>query len=215
MLQTLYFVFLEAAVIGILVNRTLYSRSMSLWHLLIYTVLNTVLCSVAVFLGASEYTAILCIACAFVYSVLCFNDSFLRKLTVGISALTCILISGGVQTWGMKILKESEMIASDTDVLARVICISMSICVLCALTVIATNILCGVRAASICMIGLVSFLQLLIFAVIFLFMHSLIDVQLNGLFTVYALVFLLPALTFLYFTESIIFSRKKRRLAKG
>ncbi len=198
-----------------MVNRTLRSKSVRMWHFLIYVVLNTAVCTLAVHFQFLDYISLLCITISFVYSLLCFDDSFVRKLAVSAAGVGCLWVSEAVQRVLLKAFTGEGMLGfGGSDVLASIICRCLSLCIFAALTIVVTNVFCKVTLRAFTLVLVINFLQLFAFSAVFSFMHGLIDVQLNGLFTVYALVFLLPALAFLYFTESVIFSRKDSRLTE-
>ncbi len=208
MLYIIYVIILEAIVCGLMINRTLCSRWLTMWHLPVYIFVKTSCCAFTIAVNGTFLITLMSIAFSIVYSLLCFSDKISRKLAVCTIGALCIGISNLFKLSYLSRYGITQELEKSEDVLGSIICISFSMLIFTVLTIVATNIICRVRRKIVAIITGVMLLMLTIGAAVYRFMHSLIDIQLNGIYSVYAMIFLLPAIVLLYFSEAVIFSHR-------
>lgn len=208
MLSAVYLIILEAAVCGLMINRTLTSKTSVMWHFPIYITIKTVAASVMFFVNGTGFITLLGISLSLLYAVLCFSDKISKKLLViGVESL-CIAASNLFKLSFLTRYGLTQQYYKSEDVLASVICISFSLLLFTVFTVIATNVICKVRLKVVALISGMMLLNLTLCTIVYEYMYSIIIRQLNGIFTVYALIYLLPAIVLLYFCEAVMFSSK-------
>lgn len=210
MVSVLYVIALEAIVCGLMLNRTLYSKTGYMWHLSLYVLIKSVVCTCVVSQGALQLVTPLCILFSLIYALVCFRDSIKRKLAVVFCGVLCLGASNLIKFTMLYGFGLTQDYSATPDILATKIVICISILFFCIFTIICTNLLCGVRVVITFGITLVSLLLMIFIALIYTYMHMLIPQRFNSLYSVFALFFLLPSIASLYFGESITFSRKDR-----
>ena len=208
MVSVIYTIIIEAIICGFMLNRTLYSRTRYMWHMPLYVLVKTVACSASVYYGLIYFVTPLCMIFSYIYALICFRDSLKRKTAVVVCCIFCLGASNLMKFAMLAIFGVTQRLNYTTDVLCTVSILCFSLLFFCLFTIICTNILCGVRLVKIGTITLVHLLLMCFTALLYCFMHSLIDVRFNSLYTVYAFFLLVPAVTMLYFSESIVFARK-------
>lgn len=208
MVSVLYVITLEAIICGFMLNRTLYSRTRYMWHLPIYVIIKAIVCTVVTYYNFLSLVTPLCIVFSYIYALICFKDSLKRKSAVVICGVLCLGASNLMKFAMLSIFEVPQSIKESPDTLITISVLCFSILFFCLFTIICTNLLCGVRLVKIGGITLVHLLLMSFTAMIYCYMHTLIEVDFNSLYTVYALFLLLPAVTMLYFSESIVFARK-------
>lgn len=214
MVSVFYIIAIEAIICGFMLNRTLYSKTSVMWHMPIYVLLKTIVCTYAVHIHLTLYVTPLCILFSAVYAFICFRDSTLRKTAVIVCGMICLGISNLFKLSVLGMLGLTQDFDTTRDVLSTVSIICFSLLIFSLLSIIFTNILCRVRLYIVGGILLVHLLLLVFTALIYLYMHSLIAVEYNALYSVFALFLLLPAVGTLYFSESIAFARKDNYFSK-
>lgn len=211
MLAVFYVIVLEAVVCGLMLNRTLYSRTRHMWqHLPIYVILKAAVCTYVVSLNLLAFVTPLCVLFSLGYALVCFKDGIKRKLLVVFCGILCLLASNVIKLFLLSTLGITQYFKNTPDVLATVTVLCLSILFFCFFTIIFTNILCGVRLVITGGITLVILLLLVFITFIYTYMHMLIPVRFNSLFSGFALFFLLPSVMSLYFGEALTFARKDR-----
>lgn len=209
MLHAIYFILLEAAVCGIMINRILTSKSYFHVHLPLYIAFKTTASSVMFFVNGAEFITFLGISISFLYAVLCFSDNLKRKITVIVSGTLCLALSNVFKFSFLSKYGLTQELSKSQDVLVSVICISFSLLLFTAFTIIVTNLLCRAKIKAVIVISGVMLLVLTFCVIVYSFMHSTITPQLNSIFSIYALVYLLPAIVLIYFSEALMFSGKE------
>ena len=208
MVSVFYVIVLEAIICGLMLSRTLYSKTSRMWHLPLYVIVKASVCTYAVYLKLLPLVTPMCIVFSLVYSLVFFKDSVKRKLAVNACGILCLITSNAVKFTMLKILGLTQLFAYTPDMLATISVLCISLLFLCFFTIICTNILCSVRFQVIVRIMLVHLLLLLFIGAVYGYMHMIIPQRFNGLYTLFALFFLFPSVMTLYFSESIVFARK-------
>ncbi len=208
MVSILYVIMLEALICGLMFNRTLYSKTKYMWHLPIYVLLKASVCTYSVYIGLMFLVTPLCIFFSLIYALICFKDKVLRKLAVIFCGVLCLSASNLIKLTILDSLNLTQNFQTTSNILVTVIVLCFSLLFFCLFTIICTNLICGVRLYIIGRIVLVHLLLIIFICLIYTYMHMLIPHRFNGLYTVFALFFLLPSAVSLYFSESIVFAKK-------
>ena len=204
----IYIIILESIVCGLMINRTLCSRWLTMWHLPVYILIKTACCALMVAVKGTYLITVLSVAFSILYSLLCFNDKISRKLAVCTTGTLCIGISNLFKFSYLSRYNVTQELEHSEDVLESIICISFSMLIFTVLTIVATNIICRVRWKIVAIITGVMLLVLTFSAAVYRYIHWLVDTPLNGIYAAYAMFFLLPAIVLLYFFEAVIFSHR-------
>lgn len=215
MVSIIYVIVIEAIIFGLMLNRTLYSRTRHMWHLPVYCIVKAAITSYAVHIGMTYLAAPLCMLFSAVYAFLCFCDSIKRKAAVLLCGLLSLAASNCIKFTILDFLKLSQDISVTRNILATVIVLCFVLLFFCLFTVFFTNLMCRVRLHIIGQTVLVQLAVLTFIALIYIYMHSLIPYRYNHLYTVFALFLLLPSVTSLYFSESLVFSKKDNYLKQN
>lgn len=208
MVSVFYVIAIEAIICGFMLNRTLYSRTKHKWHMPIYVLVKTIVCTCAVYYKMLGLVTPLCVFFSAVYALICFKDSLLRKLSVVLCGVLCLMASNAVKFALLNSFGITQFFKTTPDVLLTIIVLCFSLLFFCLFTIITTNLLCRVRIVIISGITAVHLLLLLLTALLYYYMYNLLPVRFNSLYSVFALFLLLPAVAMLYFSESIVFTRK-------
>lgn len=208
-MHIVYFILLESFVSALMINRTLCSRSTIIWHLPVFMLVKTALCYAAVVLNGPHLITGLCIALSLLYSLIFFSDGIARKLTVVAACALCIGISNIFKFSYLARYGIPQELKLSEDILGSTVCIAFSLLIFTVLTIVATNIICRVRWKIVAIITGVMLLVLTFSTAVYRFMHSLVDAWLGSVFAIYAMIYLLPAIVLLYFSEAVIFSHRE------
>jgi len=204
LVSVLYVLVIEAIICGLMINRTLYSKTKHKWHLPIYVLLKASVCTYIVYTGMLYLVTPLCVAFSLVYALICFGDSLKRKFALIICGVLCLTASNILKFAMLDLLNLTQDHASTRNILATEIVLCFSLLFFCLFTIICTNLMCRVRLYIIFRIALVHLLLLAFIAIVYIYMHALVPYRYNSLYTVFALFFLLPAAASLYFSESLV-----------
>lgn len=208
MVSVFYVIAIEAIICGLMLNRTLYSRTKHMWHMPLYVLAKTIICTSLVYYKMPGLVTPVCVLFSMVYTLVCFKDSILRKLCVLLCGILCLMASNAVKFMLLNCFGITQFFKTTPDILLTVIVLCFSLMFFCLFTIISTNVLCGVRIVIISGITAVHLLLILLTALLYCYMYTLMPVRFNSLYCVFALFLLLPSVAVLYFSESIVFSRK-------
>ena len=208
MIPVFYIIVLQALICGFMLCRTLNSKTKHIWHMPVYILIKAIVCTYFVYRNLGIFVTPLCILFSFVYALIFFRDSFLRKISVVSCGVLCLATSNLIKYFLLDSMALTQDFQTTPDLLLTNSVLSFSILFFCLFTIICTNLLCRVRFVILGGITLVHLLLLSLTALLYAYVYNLISANFNHLYSVFALYLLLPAVVMLYFSESIIFTRK-------
>lgn len=209
MVPVLYVIVIESAISGLMLNRTLYSKTAHMWHLPVYVLIKSAVCTYAVYCRLLELVTPLCVLFSLAYALLCFSDSIKRKLLTIACGVLCLGMSNLIKFALLNSLGLTQELKKTPHHLTTVTVLCISLIMFCLFTIVFTNILCGVRFRIIGGIFLVNLFLILLICLVYAYMHTLVPFYYNRLYSIFSLFFLLPAVTALYLSENILYISKE------
>lgn len=208
MIPVFYIVVLQSLICGFMLCRTLNSKTKYLWHIPIYMLLKSIVCTYIVYRELSSFVTPLCILFSFVYALIFYKDSFWRKSVVISCGVLCLAMSNLIKYFLLESMAITQNFETTPNLFLTNSVLSFAILFFCLFTIVCTNLLCRVRFVIVGGIALVHLLLLSLAALLYAYVYNLVSASFNHLYSVFALFLLLPAVVMLYFSESIIFTKK-------
>ena len=208
MIHVFYIIAIEALICGFMLIRVLNSKTKYMWHMPIYILIKSIVCTYMVYCKLSAFITPVFILFSLLYAIICFRDHFRRKISVIFCGVLCLGASNLFKFFLLDSLNITQNFQTTPDLFLTTSVLCFSILFFCLFTIISTNLLCGVRLIIVSGITLVHLLLLSLASLLYTYIYNLVSPSFNHLYSLFALFLLLPAVVMLYFSESIVFSRK-------